>query len=229
MCGRFNLTAGSDLLAQLFELGEAPSVAPRYNIAPTQPLLALRLSPDGARSWAHLGWGLVPSWSKDPGMGARMINARAETAAEKPSFRAAFKRRRCLVPATGYYEWVAGEGGGPKTPYHVRRVDLGPFAMAGLWESWQGPEGSELKTATILTTGPNALIAPLHHRMPVILSRDAWGPWLGEVETSREDLQDLLVPSADEGFEAYAVSRYVNSPRNEGPTCIEPADASSGT
>lgn len=223
MCGRFNLTASGDLLAQLFELREAPPLVPRYNIAPTQPLLALRLAPGGERCWAHLGWGLVPSWAKDPAMGARMINARAETAAEKPSFRAAFKRRRCLVPATGYYEWVAGQGKAPKTPWHVRRSDRAPFAMAGLWESWVGPEGSELETATILTTGPNALIAPLHHRMPVILPEEAWGPWLGEVEASRPELEDLLGPAPEEPLEAYPVSRYVNSPRNEGPSCIEPA------
>jgi putative SOS response-associated peptidase YedK len=155
-----------------------------------------------------------------------MINARAETAAEKPSFRAAFKRRRCLVPATGYYEWIKGEGKAAKTPYHVRRRDGAPFAMAGLWESWVGADGSELETATILTTSPNALVAPLHHRMPVILSQESWGSWLGEIEASRPELETLLVPAPEGPFEAYPVSRYVNSPRNEGATCIEPAGES---
>ena len=178
MCGRFTLRAPASALATLFDGTEEPVVVPRYNIAPTQPVLLLRMNADTRhREWAFAIWGLIPSWSKDPSIGARMINARAETVAEKPSFRAAFRRRRCLIPADGFYEWQ--KQGSRKQPYLIGLTDDQPFALAGLWETWQGPDGSLLESCTILTTDPNELMAPLHNRMPVMLAPDDYEQWLG--------------------------------------------------
>ena len=224
MCGRFTLRASPDALATLFDLPETPVVVPRYNIAPTQPVAVVRFNRDMAeREWALTAWGLVPSWSKDPTIGSRMINARAETAAEKPSFRAAFRRRRCLIPADGFYEWQ--KRGSRKQPYFITMQDDAPFAFAGLWEYWEGADGSALETCTILTTEPNELMAPLHNRMPVILDPADYELWLGTAEDDRKGLsllQHLLRPFPPESMRAMPVSTYVNAPRNEGPECIEP-------
>lgn len=224
MCGRFTLRASGDALATLFDLPDAPLVVPRYNIAPTQPIGIVRTGASGdAREWALTAWGLVPSWSKDPTIGSRMINARAETAAEKPSFRAAFRRRRCLIPADGFYEWQ--KQGSRKQPYVITMQDDAPFAFAGLWEYWEGADGSALETSTILTTSPNALMEPLHNRMPVILAPEDYALWLGTGEVNRKEaslLQHLLRPFPAERMRATPVSTYVNTPRNEGPDCIAP-------
>jgi putative SOS response-associated peptidase YedK len=220
MCGRFSLIATSAELAAHYQLDNVPYIQPRYNIAPTQPVAAVRLAPDsGGRELTHFQWGLVPSWSKDPTIGSRMINARAETAPEKPSFRSAFKRRRCLIPASGFYEWQAVDGG--KQPMYIHRAEGDLMSLAGLWEYWQSPDGSELETCTILTTGPNALMEPIHNRMPVVLEPDDYTTWL-DLDTPADTLMHLLRPAAPGFLAAYPVSTTVNNPRNEDPTCIAP-------
>ena len=224
MCGRFTLHTPASVLATFFNLPETPVLVPRYNIAPTQPVAIVR-APAGPnqREWALVRWGLIPSWAKDPSIGARMINARAETVAEKPSFRAPFKRRRCLVPADGFYEWrKVGKG---KQPYYIHMQDGGPFAIAGLWEHWQGADGSELQTCTLLTTEPNDLLAPIHNRMPVIIAPEDYDEWL---DVSSEGpgflslLHHLLRPYPARAMDVYPVSTYVNNARNEGEACIAP-------
>lgn len=220
MCGRFTLIATGEEIAAHYDLPEAPFVAPRYNIAPTQPVAAVRLAPDsGEREFTHFQWGLVPSWSKDPSVGSRMINARSETAAEKPSFRSAFKRRRCLIPASGFYEWQKTNGS--KQPIYIHAAEGKLLSFAGLWEYWQSADGSELATCTILTTGPNDLMEPIHNRMPVVLEPDDYAMWL-DPETPADQLMHLLRPVESEFLEAYPVSTLVNNPRNEDPAAIEP-------
>ncbi|MFZ4662010.1 MAG: SOS response-associated peptidase [Caldilineaceae bacterium] len=224
MCGRFTLTAPPDQVASLFDLPQEPVVVPRYNIAPTQPVAVVRMnSQKAAREWALTYWGLIPSWSKDPSIGARMINARSETVTEKPAFRAAFKRRRCLVPANGFYEWQKqGKG---KQPFYITTPDGAPFAIAGLWEYWEGADGSALESCTLLTTSANALMAPLHDRMPVIVQPEDYTQWLGtgrdETPQALSQLQHLLRPYTDDGLVAYPVSTYVNNARNEGADCVQ--------
>ncbi|MEZ4868405.1 MAG: SOS response-associated peptidase [Caldilineaceae bacterium] len=223
MCGRFTLYASPEQLATLFDLPEEPILAPRYNIAPTQPVALVRMDTKGeGREWALTHWGLIPSWSKDPSIGARMINARSETAPEKPSFRAAFKRRRCLVPASGFYEWK--KEGRTKQPYYITTPDGAPFAIAGLWEYWEGADGSALESCTLLTTDANDLMAPLHNRMPVIIDPADYAEWLGsgkdETPQYLSRLQHLLRPYHEEGLVTYPVSSYVSNARNEGAECI---------
>jgi putative SOS response-associated peptidase YedK len=178
------------------------------------------------REWALVQWGLVPSWSKDPSIGARLINARSETAAEKPSFRSALRRRRCLIPASGFYEWQRRPNG--KQPYVIGMADGNPFAFAGLWEHWHGLDGSELETCTVLTTEANELMAPIHDRMPVILEPQDYADWLGTGEDSAPaevaQLQHLMRPYPADQMKAYPVSNYVNDPRHEGAECIRPTD-----
>ena len=217
MCGRFTQTATTEQLIEEFMLEESFDVEARYNIAPTQTITAVRAS-DGKRKLALLKWGLVPSWSKDPSIGARMINARSETVAEKPSFRSAFKKRRCIVPSSGFYEWQKVEG--KKEPYFVSLRDKRPFGIAGLWESWEGPDGF-LETCTLLTTSANELVHTIHERMPVILSRDDYGRWL-DMNSKPDELQGLLHPYSSEMMEMYRVDKLVNSPKNDDPSCIAP-------
>lgn len=225
MCGRFTLIAPGEAIADLFQLAEVPPLQPRYNIAPTQPVAAVRLSPSsGARELAHFHWGLIPRWAKDPKIGSRMINARSETAAEKPSFRAAFKYRRCLVPADGFYEWQKRNGG--KQPVRIQMRDGRPFAIAGLWEHWISPDGSEIDSCTLLTTEPNDLLRPVHNRMPVLLDPADFDAWLDVNSFQGADVQALLRPFSDQEMSFYPVSTYVNSPHNDDPHCIEPLAAS---
>jgi putative SOS response-associated peptidase YedK len=221
MCGRFSLHTDGAALAEQFGLPEVPALEPRYNIAPTQPVLVVRQE-DGARRLRAVQWGLVPSWADDPAMGAKLINARGETVAEKPSFRSAFARRRCLVPADGFYEWQASGKGRPKQPYYIRMEDERPFAFAGLWEYWEGAEGA-LETCTIITTEPNDLLRPLHNRMPVILPAADYAQWL-DPDTPRGPLGALLRPYPPEEMSAYPVRRTVNNARHEGPECIAAAE-----
>ncbi len=234
MCGRYTLHTDPGVLALLFGLAELPLMAPRYNIAPTQPVAVVRLGQDGkTREWAHVVWGLIPSWAKDPSIGERLINARSETAAEKPSFRAAFRRRRCLAPADGFYEWgknsdkTSGKTSGKKQPYYITLRDGGPFAIAALWEAWQGPDGSELESCTLLTTEANDLLEPLHNRMPVILQPADYALWLGDGRdaslSEQVNLRHLLRPYEADEMRTQPVSTRVNSPFNEGAECIEPA------
>lgn len=228
MCGRFTLTVSSEAVLELFQLAEGPPLRPRYNITPSQPVAVVRAmqgaasgQADGAvRELTFMRWGLIPHWAKEPGIGAKMINARAETAAEKPSFRTPFRRRRCLIAADGYYEW-RGEGG-KKQPYYIHMKHRGPFAFAGLWEHWTGPDGSEVETCAILTVDANALLRPVHHRMPVILEPPAFDPWLEPSQQERARLQPLLAPYAGEGLAFFPVSTHVNRPAHDDPACIAP-------
>jgi putative SOS response-associated peptidase YedK len=223
MCGRFALIDPADQLAMQFDLPAISDLTPRYNIAPTQPVLAVRQAQsNGTREWALLRWGLIPSWSKDVAIGNRLINARGETVAEKPSFRAAFKRRRCLIPASGFYEWQ--KQGKSKQPIYVTPANDEAFALAGLWESWQGANGSELETCTIVTTTPNELMAPIHNRMPVIVAPEDYDTWLHSEPEPSLGLH-LIRPYPSELMRVTAVSTYVNNPRNEGPQCVEPVSS----
>lgn len=219
VCGRYTLTVSASVLAEVFAV-DVPELRPRYNVAPTQMMGVVRLDGDGRRAWREGRWGLIPSWAKDPAIGNRMINARAETAADKPSFRAALRRRRCLVPADGFYEWRRTPDG--KVPHLIRFGDGRPCGFAGLWERWRNPAGSLVDSYTILTTRPNELVADLHDRMPVILPPEVHDEWLAAAELERDRLDALLAPHPAGEMEAYAVSRHVNSPANDDPECVRP-------
>jgi putative SOS response-associated peptidase YedK len=221
MCGRFTLTTDLGDLEERFSFHAANlSFTPRYNIAPSQQVLAVIGAEE--RRVGLLHWGLIPSWAKDSSIGNRMINARAETVAEKPSFRRALQKRRCLVLADGFYEWKAD--GKKKIPMYITLKDHEPFGFAGLWETWKSPEGETTHSCTIITTTPNTLMAAIHTRMPVILPRNAEAVWLDRSLEDPARLLPLLVPYSAENMDAYAVSPAVNSPRNDSPACIEPAD-----
>lgn len=218
MCGRYYFFTPADILSERFRLAGVPPLRPRYNIAP-QSEAAVIVAEEGARRLATMRWGLVPSWSKDAASASRMINARAETAPEKPSFRGPFRRQRALVPADGFYEWKR-EGTG-KRPYALRLSSREPFAMAGLWDRWKTPEGGELLSFTILTTAASPFVSSVHDRMPVILPREAEATWLDPGQ-SEGTLKALLVPYAGE-LEALPLSTAVNNPRNDGPELLAPA------
>ncbi len=239
MCGRFLLTTPAEALRQAFAFVEQPNLAPRYNIAPTQdvPVIRQRRRPQGERTLQMLRWGLVPSWAASLAGGAKMINARAETIATKPAFRDAFARRRCLVPADGFYEWRPGDP--TKQPYRISARDGAPLAFAGLWERWSPPraeggiesgesesagKASHIDSFTIVTTVANAALTPLHHRMPVVLtpaSRDAWLDPAAEPA----DLLALLRPADDDLLHYFPVDRRVNSVRNDDAALLAPATA----
>jgi putative SOS response-associated peptidase YedK len=218
MCGRFALIVDASVLADVFDVDPPRELQPRFNIAPTQTIPIVRAGKDLARECSMVRWGLVPSWAKDEKIGTRMINARGETVAEKPSFRSAVKSRRCLIPADGFYEWVRTDSG--KQPHFVHFADGRPFAFAGLWERWHKGEGTPLDTCTIITTTPNELIAKLHDRMPVILPPARFEEWLEPAAMPPDRLQEVLAPYPAEQMEAYPVSTYVNKPSNDGPECI---------
>ncbi len=218
MCGRFALAATGEEVAEHYQLTEIPFIVPRYNIAPTQPVAAVRLSAAGQRELTHFQWGLIPSWAKDPSMGSRMINARAETAADKPAFRAAFKRRRCLLPATGFFEWRKING--HKQPMYIHEAGGGLVSLAGLWEIWQSSDGGLLETCTILTTTPNELMESIHDRMPMILAPQDYDMWLSP-ETAVDQLNHLLRPFDPAQLLAYPVGTAVNKPQNDTAEIIE--------
>ncbi len=223
MCGRFTLTVGADTLRETLDLGAVPPLEPRFNIAPTQPV-AVVTDPE-TRAVELFRWGLVPPWAKDESIGNNLINARAETVAEKPAFRAAFARRRCLVLADGFYEWRKGETRtAPSQPFYFRLESGEPFAFAGLWEVWRKGEGEALYTCTLITCAANELVAPIHARNPVILPPDALWRWL-DPTTPAERLHDLLVPYPAEEMAAVPVSTRVNSPSHEGPELLESVPA----
>lgn len=223
MCGRFTLRTNATSLIEHFG-GELPFDLPlRYNIAPTQRVATLRIGPElDGRQWQMVRWGLIPSWAKEASIGNRMINARAETVTEKPAFRTAWRRRRCLVPADGYYEWQkTGKG---KQPFYIRLRDDSPFAMAGLWERWLDPETDEpIESCTIITTDANELTRPIHDRMPVILNAADYDLWLDPQVPNPDPLRQLFRPFDSLAMRADPVSTLVNSPRNDDPRCVEVA------
>lgn len=232
MCGRFLNSLPAAEMARLFRTkNPLPNWPARYNIAPTQPIPIVRFNTETKeRSLDLLRWGLVPHWAKDLSFGARCINARAETISTSPAFRDAFKSRRCLIPASGFYEWK--KTGTTKTPYAVVPQGEPVFAFAGLWENWrdksQGESAEWVRTCTIITGEPNELLAPIHNRMPVILPPEAWGRWLGEETATRDELQEMLRPYPAERMRAYSISTRVNSVRYDDAGLIEPVMAEGG-
>jgi putative SOS response-associated peptidase YedK len=218
MCGRFALFASGEEVAERFHLTEPPLFDPRYNIAPTQAVAGVRATVAG-NELAFLRWGLIPSWASDSAIGNKLLNARGETVAQKPSFRSAFRQRRCLIPASGFYEWQK-TGAGRKQPYFIRPCEGGLFAFASLWERWHDPRGEAVETCTIVTTEANELMRPLHERMPVILDPASEGVWL-DPRSSAEALRALFVPFASERMEAFSVNLWVSNPRHEGARCLD--------
>jgi putative SOS response-associated peptidase YedK len=219
MCGRYTLTTPTDLLASEFDLRDLGLLAPRYNIAPTQPVPVVTSRDPHALSLFR--WGLIPSWSKERPTGTNHINARAETLLEKPSFRDAFRSRRCFVLADGFYEWR--KDGTRRRPFYIRLRSRRPFAFAGLWEVWRPPEGPPVRSCAIVTTDPNDLVRPLHDRMPAILTREAREAWLSVAPGEVEGLRRLLAPYPAQEMEAYEVSPRVNAVENDSPECIAPS------
>jgi putative SOS response-associated peptidase YedK len=220
MCGRYAFYSPAEAVKATFALDDVPALEPRYNIAPTQPVAAVRAGEEGSRSLAMLHWGLVPKWAKERAIGNRMINARAETLAEKPAFRDAFRRRRCLVVADGWYEWQVAPGG--KQPWFVRLRDGRLIAFAGLWERWRDPsDGATLESCTIVTTDASQSIRKIYDRMPVVLAEEDWDRWMDTAFSDTDKLSELLRPFEPKALQAWPVSRMVNAPKNQGPKLIE--------
>lgn len=219
MCGRYALNATSQQLMDHFELVKSVDFSARFNIGPTSVVPVIRQSPEGERVAGLLKWGLVPNWSQDPSNGAKMNNARAETVADKPSFGGAFRRRRCLIPATGFYEWKTV--GKIKQPYFIRYKSGELMAMAGLWESWRNPSGEILRTFCVITTRPNNIMEPIHDRMPVLIPPGNFGAWL-DPAIPGEDLAELLEPMSAQGMEAWPVSKAVSKATEDHEDLIAP-------
>lgn len=222
MCGRYTISSPGEVVAEVFELAEVPALEPRYNVAPTQEVPIVRLESAGERRrLAAVRWGLVPPGARDPAIASQLINARSESVDQKPAFADSFLRRRCLVVADGFYEWR--KAGRERWPYYIRRRDRRPFGFAGLWASWTSAAGEAVESCTILTTEPNALVAPLHDRMPVILARESHADWL-DPGADPEQLKRLLAPPPEGELEAYAVSPAVNSVANDTPANVQPQE-----
>jgi putative SOS response-associated peptidase YedK len=223
MCGRFTLTVNPAEVQETFSSYTFPEkFAPRFNIAPTQPVLAI--PNDDQNTADFFVWGLIPMWAKDPSIGNRMINARGETLEEKPAFRGSLKYKRCLILADGFYEWKAAEGKKVKTPYFIHMKDRKPFAFAGLWDSWNSPDGSLVRSCTIITTEPNELTELIHNRMPVILHPRDYAKWLDPSPQTPDQLKPLIKPFPAELMDAYPVSTLVNTPANDIPELVVPAN-----
>ncbi|CAA9891579.1 putative SOS response-associated peptidase YoqW [Candidatus Methylobacter favarea] len=220
MCGRFALYSDPFALARRFKAEALPELRPRYNVAPSQTIPIVRKEGE-KRRFALPRWGLIPHWAKDARIGYKMINARAETVAEKPAFRTAFRHRRCLIPADGFYEWQAVAGSKVKQPWFMALKDREPMALAGLWEKWHSPEGEDLASCSIIVTAANEIMQPIHDRMPVILAPEVWDAWLETDAKDAQALQDLLKPYPAGDMAAWPVTTKVNSPRNDSAECLE--------
>jgi putative SOS response-associated peptidase YedK len=221
MCGRFTLTLNPAELEDTLNNYTFPATfAPRFNIAPSQPVLAI---PNDEKFTADFFlWGLIPMWAKDPTIGSRLINARAETLAEKPAFRGSYRHKRCLILADGFYEWKTIVGKKTKTPYYIHMQDRQLFAMAGLWDHWASPDGASINTCAIITTSPNELMASIHDRMPVILHPRDYAKWLNPAPQLPENLQPLLKPYPADQMSAHIVSTLVNKATNDLPELVVP-------
>ncbi len=215
VCGRYSLSVPTDVLAKVFRLASMPALKPRFNIAPTQQAPVVRISQEGERRLDLLKWGLIPAWADDPSIGNRLINARAESAAEKPAFRTAFRCRRCLIPADGFYEWL--KSGKAKQPFLIRLRQGQPFAFAGLWECWRDKDGQHVESFTILTTQPNSVAGKIHNRMPAIVDPAHYEAWLDPKQQDPEALRSMLKPYHAEQMESFPVSSQINNPKN----CID--------
>lgn len=222
MCGRFTLTSAREDLVKRFDLDELPELAPRFNIAPTQDVAVVRADVEGVRHLSMLRWGLIPFWAKDPKIGNRMINARAESVADKPAYRDCLRFRRCLVPASGFYEW--GGKGAARRPYLYGIAEGGVFGIAGLWDRWRAQDGERTQSCTLITTEANSLVRPIHDRMPVILHPRDFQAWLDPENRETDWVRSLLVPCPPDWLTATAVSQHVNNVDNDDPACIEPAE-----
>ncbi len=223
MCGRFTRKENFKQLAESLGLANLPPLEPRYNIAPSQSIACMRANPRSReKEFVQLKWGLVPFWAKDPGIGYKMINARAETVAEKPSFRKAFKQQRCLILADGFFEWK--REGKIKQPYYIHMKGNRPFVFAGLWDQWKQADDTPLESCAMITTGPNQVMEPIHNRMPVILQPDDYLFWLDPAMENPQALGALLKPYPGDDMEAYPISSLVNNPRNDTPLCLQPAE-----
>ena len=221
MCGRFTLTVNPAETQETFSGYTFPQqFAPRFNIAPTQPILAI--PNDDQQTADFFVWGLIPMWAKDPSIGNRLINARGETLEEKPAFRGSLKYKRCLIIADGFYEWKASPGRKTKVPFFIHMKDRKPFAFAGLWDSWNSPDGSLVKSCTIITTEPNELTGIIHNRMPVILHPRDYAKWLDPSPQTPDQLKPLIKPFPAEMMNAYPVSTQVNTPANDTPELVVP-------
>ncbi|MEE4186160.1 MAG: SOS response-associated peptidase [Gammaproteobacteria bacterium] len=216
MCGRFAFFSPAEAIREAFGQAAPDALKPRYNIAPTQSVQALVANSSGTPEWRQFRWGLVPFWAKDRSIGNRLINARAETLGAKPAFRGAFRRQRCLVAASGFYEWHSE--GGHKTPWYISRADERPFVMAGIWDTWQD-DGTPLHTCSIITAPANEFMRSLHHRMPVLLDTVVWPTWFA-ADARRDALESLLLATQQVELQAWAVSRRVNSPANDAPDLV---------
>jgi putative SOS response-associated peptidase YedK len=221
MCSRYSLTSPPEAVRSYFRYDNEAVFPPRYNIAPSQPVAIVRNTPAGGREMALVRWGLVPGWVRDPRAFKTLINARSETAAEKPSFRAAMRHRRCLIPVDGFYEWKGAPGS--KRPHLVRPRAGGPMALAGIFENWLGADGSEIETMAILTVAANAAMSALHDRMPAIIAPEYFDAWLDCRPGTAMDIVELLTPAPEDFLDIIEVSRALNDPRNEGPEVQEPA------
>jgi len=227
MCGRYTIDIPPELLVEIFGLTDHPAISPRYNIAPTQQIPVIRRYGDGQSHLDFLRWGLIPSWAQERSIGSKMINARSETVTEKPSFRQAIRYRRCLVLASSFYEWK--QEGKAKQPWLIRLKDGSPMVFAGLWETWKSVEGEVVESCTILTTASIRLVAPLHDRMPVVLSVDEYRTWLDRTTTDPTGLKKLFQPYPADLMEMWPVSPMVNSVKNDGPELVVPVVAVDGT
>ena len=222
MCGRYCITSAPEAIRRLFRYRQQPNFPPRYNVAPTQPVPIVRLA-EGEREFALLRWGLIPAWVKDPKGFSLLINARGESVNDKPAFRNAMKRRRCLFPADGFYEWK--EEGGRRKTFHARPIAGGPIAFAGLWENWIGPNGEEMETAAIVTTQANKTMGAVHHRAPVIVAQEAFDFWLDCRNVDEQAASAVIAPAPEGLMEVYEISPAVNKVANDSPELLEPCNS----